>query len=622
MDRVPDNSQLPAPYQPASNTQRYKTRVSWTRLILCLLAVICYISFGAQSNIVETIAFAITLWSAFLIDITPLKRIDDFDEIFVKSWKSHRLPNLGKLSTRIQHIFPWLRRLIAVILLSTMIFLAFQQPLALATETLRDHSCIQWNLPLTCRSGQGIDTILTSQGYSVRVGLIKDIQDGGPFDQSYLQEEEAHIENLIFAENATACQPAIAHTTIIVATFLNRSVNDMSTSAKIGIQDLQGAYLMQQEHNKNSAHHTKICLVIANIGESTSDTLESTLEPVMERIMLYARNDSTFGGIVGLPFSSPAINGLKWRDLWNQSHIPVISPSASSTELNSSYNFWRIALSDDEQTRVITDFLIEAFQTQKLNSKPLMGILIDKNDPYSQSLSTSLITTINDEVANVEPTEYLYTVNNPRSVRAAVDKAVAENVNYLFLAGYSAALIHVTERLEEIRIEIDMGLRGDTTLPSAIFGGDGIYDMSLSTGPYFIPIFSTVYASPLPVQNPLVSRYTEIFEGGLTSGDISLIPPQVVLAYTALKAFSVAIDNLTQDEEILTPQTIAEALSIITFTGPGDERISFTGQEHSNPRNKTIYVLCADTDGTLKLAAHKEIGQRLQLDMSTVHLCR
>lgn len=609
----------------SANTTRlnkpFSKKISWTRLLLCLLAVICYISFGAKSNIVETIAFALTLWSAFLIDITPLNRIDHFDLVFAKLWKNYKLPDPGQLSIRLHHIFPWLRRLIAFVLLTTMTLLAFQQPLALAFETTRDHSCIQWNLSALCRSGLGIDTILTSQGYPARVGLIKAPSDGGPFDQSDLKEEERYIEDLIFAENATACLPATQHTTIVVATFLNRSVIDTSTSATIGLQDLQGAFLMQREHNADEANHIKLCLVIANIGDSTSNTLASTLEPVMERIMLYARNDPTFGGILGLPFSSSAINGLKLRDQWHQSHIPIISPSASSTQLNTILNFWRIALSDDEQARVLTEFLIDGFHTQQNQEDyPPIAIMIDKNDPYSESLSASLFKAVSEQDANVDPREYAYSVRNPRSIRDAVDQAVAENAHYIFLAGYSAALIHVEERLREIQTEIDSGKR-EATLPVAIFGGDGIYDLDRSIERYTVPVFSTVYASPLPVLNPLVSDYTEQFGGGLTSGDFSLMPPHVVLSYTAMKAFSETVHNLAEADKTPTLQNITETLATITFNGPGDERISFTGSQQSNPRDKAIYVLCTDAEGALKLAARYEIGRPLDMKLRDIPTC-
>ena len=92
----------------------------------------------------------------------------------------------------------------------------------------------------------------------------------------------------------------------------------------------------QQDNSK-----TQIVLMIANIGGNSPDDRASSAMFVANQIVDQAVKDPTIVGIVGWPLSADSINvnhQLKIRG----SHLPMVSPSASSDELEDMSNFFRI----------------------------------------------------------------------------------------------------------------------------------------------------------------------------------------------------------------------------------------------------------------------------------------
>src|SRR5436305_1488108 len=190
---------------------------------------------------------------------------------------------------------------------------------------------------------------------------------------SALSSDSGDAESLIYLENqrvlnahATSNTPYV---TIVVATMMT------GDNASVGHDNLQGAYITQKEFNDSSqlAGGTLVRLLVANSG---NDKLYA--DTVAQQIVLLAKADPTFVGVMGWPFSSRAevaINTLA------KAHIPMVSQTASDDALTgASPYFFRVAPANKRQA-----VLGAKYAEQSLHAKTAVTF-VDPSDPYSQSL--------------------------------------------------------------------------------------------------------------------------------------------------------------------------------------------------------------------------------------------
>jgi len=185
--------------------------------------------------------------------------------------------------------------------------------------------------PIFCGSALGTETITVSTAKGneqLKIGLA-DKADDTPFTLTGDTATEKSLEKMIFDANDQAVSSG-SYITLALATMLSTTTDDPS-SALVGQEDVKGLALAQHDYNKDPNHTVKLRIVIANIG--TQNAVRTTVPLVMRRLALLSKQDTTFRGIIGFPFSSSTALALQTRDMLGVSSLPLIAPTATSTEL-------------------------------------------------------------------------------------------------------------------------------------------------------------------------------------------------------------------------------------------------------------------------------------------------
>src|SRR6266700_2280122 len=163
---------------------------------------------------------------------------------------------------------------------------------------------------------------------------------------SALTSDSGDAESLIYLEDQRVLNAHVTSNTGFYAPYVTIVVATMMTgdNASVGHDDLQGAYVAQKEFNDDSqlAGGTLVRLLVANSG---NDKLYA--DTVAQQIVLLAKADPTFVGVMGWPFSSRAEVALQTLA---KAHIPMVSQTASDDALTgASPYFFRVAPANKRQ---------------------------------------------------------------------------------------------------------------------------------------------------------------------------------------------------------------------------------------------------------------------------------
>ena len=605
-----------SPTQPLStppNKPNHSVRTIW---ILLILGTFC--SFGIA--ILSTPFLILGLFLGILGTITLLFAAfqhtgfaNSFDEFMgnrqTKRNRSERTSQLGK--------FLW--RVLAIMLLSVIIL-----RLVLYIPSIKDTTCqktfLSWDL--ICGNAFGTITKNVPDALGglpqVKIGLIDTMADG-PFDTSDQQSNEMNIDQKIFDENQL-----IGHApylTLAVITELSRTSDDPSLSANVGLADLKGAYLFQEYYNSQPANKVKLRLIIGNIG--TRLTASNTVPIIMGHIALLSKQDATFRGILGLPFSGSTKSALTSRNDLGISQIPIIAPSASSDTLANVSNFYRIVSSDRTQSCVALDFIVNHLTPAlKYPSNYTFKIAIfrDLKDSYSSDLANDLNAVSTGNItcssysnhlntSNIHTFPEPYTIGQPQQdFQSVIDDAIHQHMDIIFFSGYSYDLRNFETVLNQEQSVLHY--------PKQIFiiGGDGLYETT-GTDNVYNTTYTTIYTPPLAnsasssnVEKYFVTHYRQEFGDAditaINSG--SVFPPHALEMYDAANAFTTAF----QDPKSLQSQDAFDQILLnIDFYGLTG-LAQFNGNQTNNsnvgisdPLNKEIYVMCTNKNPTTEEAA-------------------
>ena len=188
---------------------------------------------------------------------------------------------------------------------------------------------------------------------SLHTAITKDASDA----EADIYREDLNI--------LTACRP---HVTIVVATTLTGSANNIA----VGRENLQGAFIAQQEYNSRSMlpNDLRVVLLIANSGSN-----EDWTKDVANQIVQLASQDPTVIGVMGWTFSDQSLIA---NAILENAKLPMVSTS-SEDNLNSPY-FFRVAVPSQEQ-----GIAASQYAKQFLHVKTAV-IFEDKNNDYSKRL--------------------------------------------------------------------------------------------------------------------------------------------------------------------------------------------------------------------------------------------
>lgn len=523
-------------------------------------------------------------------------------EYFYASFFKQHLPSLNRWfsrhSRRILNILFLI--FIALILGGTTLRPYLQQ----GSDWLSDSLCLHTSLPWSCSSGYGVSTLPGD----VRIGLIKD-NTYGPFDQSLFNPAEIAVEEQIFRANAHACMGQ--HITLIAATMLSRSIEDQASGATVGLQNLYGYALWQQDFN---AHHsTHLCLALANLGTPDTANQNSALvkscaacysmPPIIHQMAQLAHTDSSVRGIVGFPYSQQAQEALaliqQYPDL---ARLPIISPTASSDSLSNTSSFYRVDAPDQSQGEALARYFCSFLAPGPGSHPAALALLLDNEDPYSGDLPKDFRESILKDCprsVRMAPDFISYRNNDSPSIQRAIRTALSppDNASYIFFPGYDGDLDTVEAALRDAPRKV------------TLLGGDGLNNVDATTHYAYTPVYAASFAQPLPLSDPLIRGFKQMSElffqpyPFAKNSSLLWVPKDTLLAIDAVQACTQAVLQLGPAET--SQDDFTQALQSVSFLGETGQ-IVFQGNRgthnHISDRDQEmVYITCYDTTHTLNL---------------------
>jgi len=406
---------------------------------------------------------------------------------------------------------------------------------------------------------------------------------------SALHKNINDAEALIYQEDINVLSSKSPYVTLVVATMLSGPNSNIT----VGRDDLQGAYVAQKEFNDGSrlSNGAQVRLLIANAGSNANSSQE-----VAQQIVQLSHADKTFVGVMGWPFSAytqAAINTLANAD------IPMVSQSSSSDKLTgASSSFFRIIppnTTQGEQGAIYAENNLHAHSA---------ALFYDPANSYSQTLAFDFKKAFEQNGQNKIVDQETFTVGQPASIAAAIQKALTHNFDLIYFSGYASDL-------STLLVDLPPG-----TTP--ILGGDALYELggySLSARQNFPRVHFTAGAYPdewdvLGHSNQKPAFFRDYIsyidsDGSHPGGEYGFTRPSndVILSYDATLSLLSAYNTITSTKKTgITPQDEVHALSTIT----GSNSIQgVSGQiafgKDGNPINKAIVVLYVDPQGRIHM---------------------
>lgn len=272
-------------------------------------------------------------------------------------------------------------------------------------------------------------------------------------------------ESCIYAQDQNITGPFFTVVATVTLSRPNTSSGPDLVSAGAGEEELQGICLKQMYYNddnngENMAHALKMRVIIANIGARAAYLLQSTTPPVIDQIKQIASQPSNnFIGIIGLPFSTTVNQAM---DDLDKAGIPVISPSASSSEFNERWtHFHRAVSSTNDEGTYAAQIAPQLLQFKKIATPNVLVFQANKasNDPYSTTLGDSFTTTFGQ--SQKKPYTQEFDTNAPDPFSGA-DQYV-NKYNLIFCACFSNEFQKLLPYLIHYR--------------GIIMGGEALYDL-------------------------------------------------------------------------------------------------------------------------------------------------
>lgn len=403
-------------------------------------------------------------------------------------------------------------------------------------------------------------------------------------------------ESMIYIEDARVTASQQPYVTIVVATTMSRTFNDIGASIAVASDDLRGVYLAQKNFNEQHPN-LKVRILVANLGVLAQDHLSQAETVVLHQIVRLAHTDDSFIGVIGFPFSAAAKMAIP---VLEAEHIPIISPSASSSALHSPY-FFRMVPSDNEQGRYAVQFASEVLGVH------MVAIFSDSHNSYSQSLANGFTTSFRSLGSDYISIPESFTLGSADSLDAPLNDALAKHVDMIFLAGYGADVNNLKSKLAQQGSNI------------TVMGGDASYELGAYDAQNYHNFYFTAFTYPdtwgiVCYQRPACAalqptvtndkHYKGTFDPkGQYTGQYGYARtgPHVLLSYDATTALLMAANVIrpSLNKGITTRQMIRDAIQRVSFQGSSGQ-ISFTG---SNPSNKAVLILCIDSNHHTQLVS-------------------
>jgi ABC-type branched-subunit amino acid transport system substrate-binding protein/tetratricopeptide (TPR) repeat protein len=400
-----------------------------------------------------------------------------------------------------------------------------------------------------------------------------------------VKNDKSDSEALTYLEDLRVLQSGQPYITLIFGTKI--------TGDQIGLtgerSGLQGAYIAQQEHNKNcqSDNCVLVRLLIANTGNDANNA-----KLVVKQIVQAAQSDPTIIGIEGWSVSQDSFNIV---DALKAAQLPMVSSSASSDWLTGiSPYFFRVCPPDSRQAELAAKYAMNTLHAQRI------ALFVDPSNAYSASLASAFKQHATSEsVIHVETYTVGTYAQNTELVRANLQEVLSYNPDLVYFAGYS-------EDTEALLKELQT-YQQFARLP--VMGGDALYPL-VDTGRNTVGLDRLVftafaapgegqYIDPSVQDSPFFQEYAQLFAPKGVHLSSNTPTGDVILSYDAMRVLLQASQNaFTNKKAPLTRQDLEQALLNITgsqaFQGVSGQ-IAFG--PNGDPSDKAVVILNVDKQG-------------------------
>jgi ABC-type branched-subunit amino acid transport system substrate-binding protein len=404
-----------------------------------------------------------------------------------------------------------------------------------------------------------------------------------------VKNDQSDAEALIYLENLRVLQSGQPYITLIVGTKITGDWLGL-TGQRTG---LQGAYIAQQEHNKN-CQSDKCILIRLMISNTANDANNAKI--VVKQLVQAAQYDHTIIGIDGWSVSHDSFNIV---DALRAAQLPMVSPAASSDWLTGiSPYFFRVCPPDSRQAELAAKYATSTLHAQRI------ALFVDPSNAYSSSLASAFKQHITGEsVVHVETYKVGAYAQNTESARANLQKLLSYTPDLIYFAGYSADAGALLKELQTYQQLAQM----------PVMGGDGLYPL-VDAGRNTVGldrIVFTAFAAPgewhhldSSVQDPpFFQEYAQLFAPKGVHPNSNTPTGEVILSYDAMRVLLQASQTAFASKKApLTRQDLQQALTNITgsqaFQGVSGQ-IAF-GQD-GDPSDKAVVILNVDKQGVVHI---------------------
>lgn len=407
------------------------------------------------------------------------------------------------------------------------------------------------------------------------------------------QEDPNDAEVMIYLENQQV-QAAGGHCIfLVVATNLSGDAGDAVT---VGRDDLQGAYVVQKEHN-DGPNPLKICLLVANVGSDPS-----YVDNVVVGQIARAGTAFSIKGVMGWPGLSLSPHAVS---VLNNINIPIVSPDNYNTSDKAS-NLFHVVPSNN------VEGMKDALYAENVLKATRILLLYDLSDPYSSGLrdgfkaqlmqdgkSGVLVGEVQYAAGCINKTTQRCQQTPPLASLLASHASSAPDVIYFaggaadgeqLLAGLTTANMPTTVR---------------------ILGGDELYQLIAYPGfdrPNFQYLDFTAFAYPDQVSvGPMKQHYAQDFDQGdnqqspVRSYGYSRPDSAAILAADAMSALIDGIISAWAQHPQFTVSDVQNVLRKVQVAG-ASRTIAFT--EDLEPVDATMVVLRVNAQGYIQNVSH------------------
>lgn len=294
---------------------------------------------------------------------------------------------------------------------------------------------------------------------------------GDPADPTEAGEvdEINTLSSLIYQQNQRVVdQPGatapVPYVTIVVATMLSSANQQPFLDLSVGVNELRGAYLAQEQWNLLDTGQRKppflLRILLANFGGDSAYAAQAAAQ-----IQQLAEHDSSVLAVTGMGQTreqTVAAATVLGTATGNWAGIPVITSAPSGTALAGKDYVFMTAATNQRQADVGTAFVRSHFPNRKLY------VIYDPNDLYSNDLDQSYQRSLADAgLPQAIPEIYDADSNDTRQSLSDIVQNICERSP----AASEAPLILYAGRANELPTFMDL-LQGDSCDQHAVVLGD------------------------------------------------------------------------------------------------------------------------------------------------------